>query len=72
MSLLSMFNFTAAMGLCPPLGTIRTSVPDILWNNTNPDPNMTLAVGSTFSFSCPDPLQVEALYGYYPKDFNRK
>ena len=56
--LLMKLIFDAAMSLCPPLGSIRTSVPDILWTTTNPDPNMTLAIGSTFSFSCPDPLQV--------------
>jgi hypothetical protein len=51
-----------AMPLCPALSSIRASVPDVIWTATNPDPNMTLAVGSTFSFKCPDGLQVQKVF----------
>ena len=55
-----------AMLQCPTLGSIRTSVPDVIWNATNPDPNMTLPVGSTLNFKCPDGLQVK-VYAYLIK-----
>jgi hypothetical protein len=48
----------SGMATCPPLSSIMANVPGVLWNATQPLPTLTLQIGSTFSFTCPDGLQV--------------